>query len=589
MISRQTVDEVILRNDIESLVGSYVSLKRAGSNLKGLCPFHSEKTPSFVVYPADNSFYCFGCGIGGNVVTFVRQIEHLDYPDAIEFLAKRAGISVVRDDDVEYKKSSGISKDRLLKMNVDAAKFFHGMLFSKNPDSEAALKYFVEDRGLSMTAIKHFGLGYAPNSYDAMIRFMTSLGYTKDELVEGFFAAKHEKGHYYDNFRNRVMFPIIDASGNVIAFGGRVMDDSKPKYRNTMDTVAFKKSRNLFALNFAKQTCQQQLILCEGYMDVISLHVAGFTNAVATLGTAITAEQARLMSRYTKKVMICYDSDEAGQKAAQRAMKMLGEVGLDVGVIRFPGAKDPDEYIKTYGKEKFADIINRSQSKFDYNMDVILSKYDINLPQDKINALNELITLISHIYSEAERSIYINEVSQKLGVDAKVIASDVKRISRTNIHRMQKEENEKILQAAHGFGDRVNPDFAKAPAVASNEENVLGLLLLYPEHQKRVFENELLVKEDFFTELNSRVFEYLKRCYYAEPGDLEDINEVFSPAEVGRITKMKLARMKLSDNSSEILDESISMLKSSIEKKNAKAASTFGELDALLSKIKDKQ
>ena len=582
MIRKEVVDEVILRNDIESLIGSYVSLKRAGSNLKGLCPFHSEKTPSFTVYPADNSFYCFGCGVGGNAITFVRQIEHLDYPDAVEFLAKRAGITVIRDDNDRYEKNT-VDKARLLKMNVDAARFFSNtLLYSNDPKARSALSYFTEKRGLDMATIKHFGLGYAPDSFDTLLRHMTSLGYTRDELVLAFLAGKSESGRYYDAFRNRVMFPIIDVSGSVIAFGGRVMDDSKPKYKNTMDTPVFKKSRNLFALNFAKNTCSESLILCEGYMDVIALHAAGFTNAVATLGTAITPEQARLMSRYTKKVIISYDADEAGQKAAQKAMKLLGEVGLDVGVIKVPGAKDPDEFIKTYGKEKFKEVISQSKTKFEYNMDSILAKYNIEMPQDRINALGELEILISQVYFKAERDIYIQAVSKKLGVEYKSIKEDVERISRKQAFSYKKNERQQVIRESAGYSDRVNTDFAKAPAIAKNEEQVLGLLLLYPEHQKQVFENNLISSDDFFTELNRRIFEYLEKTYKDPSSDTLDMNEVFTPDEIGRITKMKLSRMQLDENGSFVLLESIQLLRESVKKKNAASVSTLDELNKLI-------
>ena len=582
MIRKEVVDEVILRNDIESLIGSYVSLKRAGSNLKGLCPFHSEKTPSFTVYPADNSFYCFGCGVGGNAITFVRQIEHLDYPDAVEFLAKRAGITVIRDDNDRYEKNT-VDKARLLKMNVDAARFFSNtLLYSNDPKARSALSYFTEKRGLDMATIKHFGLGYAPDSFDTLLRHMTSLGYTRDELVLAFLAGKSESGRYYDAFRNRVMFPIIDVSGSVIAFGGRVMDDSKPKYKNTMDTPVFKKSRNLFALNFAKNTCSESLILCEGYMDVIALHAAGFTNAVATLGTAITPEQARLMSRYTKKVIISYDADEAGQKAAQKAMKLLGEVGLDVGVIKVPGAKDPDEFIKTYGKEKFKEVISQSKTKFEYNMDSILAKYNIEMPQDRINALGELEILISQVYFKAERDIYIQAVSKKLGVEYKSIKEDVERISRKQAFSYKKNERQQVIRESAGYSDRVNTDFAKAPAIAKNEEQVLGLLLLYPEHQKQVFENNLISSDDFFTELNRRIFEYLEKTYKDPSSDTLDMNEVFTPDEIGRITKMKLSRMQLDENGSFVLLESIQLLRESVNKKNAASVSTLDELNKLI-------
>ena len=584
MISREVVDEILLRNDIESLVGGYVSLKRAGSNLKGLCPFHNEKTPSFTVYPSESSFYCFGCGIGGNAITFIRQIEHLDYPDAVEFLAKRAGITVIRDDDRKYERR-GIDKQKLLSMNVDAAKFFHKMLFENTPSSASALAYLTEKRGLSLSTIKHFGLGYAPDGFDTLINYMLKKGYTKDELVIAFLAGKSEKGHYYDSFRNRVMFPIIDVSGNVIAFGGRVMDDSKPKYKNTMDTPVFKKSRNLFALNFAKNTCSENLILCEGYMDVIALHASGFTNAVATLGTAITAEQARIMSRYTKKVIISYDADEAGQKAAQKAMRLLGEVGLDVGVIKVPGAKDPDEYIKTYGKEKFKEVILSSKSKFEYNMDTILSKYDINLPQDRIDALAELEKLISQVYFKAERDIYIQGVSKKLEVDAKSIKDDVERLARRQYIAQRKNETQRIKQETAGYADRVNPDFAKAPAVAKNEENILGLMLLYPDHRKRVFEQQLLTANDFYTELNKRIFEFIKKCYDLDEG-VDDLNESFTPEEIGRITKMKINRMQLAENGPSVLTESINSLHASMQRKNAEAVSSIDDLNKLINSMR---
>ena len=588
MIKRETVDEIIARNDIESLIGSYVSLKRAGSNLKGLCPFHSEKTPSFTVYPAANSFYCFGCGVGGNAITFVRQMEHLDYPDAVEFLAKRAGINLVLEDDINNYQGEKISKQKLYRMNADAAKFFHYALFLDNPKSKAALAYFTEKRGLSIATIKHFGLGYAPDSYDALMNYMLAKGYSKDELVIAYLAGKTEKGHYYDSFRNKVMFPIIDTSENVIAFGGRVLDNSKPKYKNTMDTPVFKKSRNLFALNFARHVCSEELILCEGYMDVISLHAAGFTNTVATLGTAITSEQARLMSRYTKKVIISYDSDEAGQKAARKAMQLLEEVGLEVGVIKTPGEKDPDDFIRENGREKFAEIIKGSKSKFEYNMTAVLAKYNLNNQQDRINAIGELEKMISDIYSKAEREVYINYVAKTFEVKPENIAADVERLVARHERARRTEESRKRIQEAAGYGDRVNVDFAKAPGVATAEGNVLGLMLLYPEHAKRVFAENLLTNDDFFTDLNRRVFKYLSDSFSSDTSSSDDINEIFTPEEIGRMTKMKLARMPL-ENSPDIFLETVKTLKSAIQKKDAESISTVDELQNLLTSLRNKK
>lgn len=582
MISKETIEQVLMRNDIVSLIGSYVSLKRAGSNLKGLCPFHSEKSPSFTVYPQDNSFYCFGCGAGGDAITFVRKRENLDYPDAVEFLANRAGITVIKDERSGYQTTPKIDRSRIFKMNSDAARYFHQRLFDDTPEAKNALSYFTNGRRLSIATIKHFGLGYAPNSFDKFSKHMRSLGYTYDELVAGFLCGKNEeRGTYFDAFRNRVMFPIIDVSGNVIAFGGRVLDDSKPKYKNSSDTPVFKKSRNLFALNFARHNCTESLILCEGYMDVIAMHSAGFTNAVATLGTAITSEQARMMSRYTKKVIISYDADEAGQKAAMRAVKMLSDVGLDVTILRVPGAKDPDEYINTYGADKFRQVLNESKTKFEYHMENILSKYDINLSQDKVKALYELEKIISEIYYVAERDIHIQTISKVFNVDAKSIKTDVERIISKSLMEYKQKESQKMQQDSIGYSDKINTDFIKAPAVAKNEEAVLGLLLVYPEHRKSVFENQRLTVDDFFTEFNKKVFSYISSCYGTDD-NMTDINDAFTSDEVGRITKMKINRMQLSENGEQVLDDCIKNLKNSVEKKKTAKTNTYEGLMALL-------
>ncbi len=588
MISKETIDQVVMRNDIETVIGGYVSLKRAGSNLKGLCPFHSEKTPSFTVYPSDNSFYCFGCGAGGDVITFIRKKENLDYPDAVEFLADRAGITIVRDERQSIVPVKKFDRTRMLKMNSDAAKFYHRCLMSDTSDAQNALKYFVEKRGLSLATIKHFGLGYAPNSFDVFSSYMLKLGYSFEELEAGFLCGKSDNGKYYDAFRNRVMFPIIDVSGNVIAFGGRVMDDSKPKYKNSSDTPVFKKSRNLFALNFARLTCAETMILCEGYMDVIAMHSAGFTNAVATLGTAITSEQARMMSRYTKKVIISYDADEAGQKAAMRAVAMLSEVGLDVTILKVPGAKDPDEFIKANGADKFRDLLTNSKTKFEYNSERILSKYNIDFPQDKIKALHEMEKLISETYSTAERDIYIRSTAKKFDVDPNSIKADVDKILYKRLSEYKKQESSRIKQDAIGYSDRVNPDYIKAPAVAKNEETLLGILLIYPEHRKYVFENNLISSDDFITELNKRIFDYLCSAYFDSDDSHTDINQKFTEDEVGRITRMKINRMQLTENGVEVVNDTIDSLKKAVNKKLSQTTNTYEGLNELLNRKRSK-
>ncbi len=588
MISRETIEEILARTDIQGLVGNYVSLKRAGSNLKGLCPFHSEKSASFTVYPQDNSFYCFGCGAGGDQISFTMRIEHLDYPDAVEFLAKRAGITIIETGGSQFTNQPRYDKERFLRMNVDAAKYFNAFLFGNNPDAVNALRYFTEGRQLSVSAIKHFGLGYAPNDFDSFTKYMLSRGYTDDELVAANLCRRKEGSKsIYSAFRNRVMFPVIDVSGNVIAFGGRVMDDSKPKYLNSSDTPVFKKSRNLFALNFARLTCKESIVLCEGYMDVIALHAHGVTNAVATLGTAITAEQARLLSRYTKKVIISYDADEAGQTAAKKAMRLLEEVGVEVSVLHIPGAKDPDEYIKTYGVEKFKEVIGAAKSKFDYRLDTIFGKYDITLPQDKVSALADVENLISDIYSVAERDVYIQSVSKRLGISFDSIRADVDRIIARRIASAKRQEGKKVHEASIGYSDRINPDFIKAPAIARNEETVLGLLLLYPEHRKKCFDEKLLTTDDFFTDLNRRIFEFINESYLLGDDRLIRLNEVFTEDEVGRISRMKIARMQLGGNGTDVLVECVETLKKSIEKKTVSDVDSISGLTEFLRKKRE--
>ena len=564
MIPKHFIDALLDRANIDQLISSYVSLKRAGSNLTGLCPFHSEKTPSFTVFPQGNNFYCFGCGVGGDAITFLRKIENVEYTDAVEMLAKRMGMTVPQDETKALYKPKA-ERNRILAMNREAALFFHKMLHSDVSGAKEALAYLTEKRKLSMTTVKHFGLGYAPNDYRMLSAYLKGKGYTDDELTEGYLAFKNNNGTYLtDSFRGRVMFPIIDPAGNVVAFGGRVMDDSIPKYKNTSDTPAFKKSKHLFALNFAKNHCKDTMILCEGYMDVISLHESGFENAVATLGTAITPEQARIMSRYTKKVIISYDMDDAGRRAADKAMRLFEEVGLEVKLLVMKGAKDPDEYIKKFGKDNFKRVLEGSDSKFDYQMNYILSQYNIEDPQQKIEAAKKLVAIIAAFPSETERDIYIREVSKRFDVTADSLRRDVQKILRAKEKDLRKRTSQELQQFTHGYRDSVNPDFSKAPGIARYEEAVLGLLALYPEYKTMVQKGTVALSEaDFFTEFGKKVFSFLLAVQGDEEDRSQNINEVFSPDEVGRITRMKVNRMQLSENSESIFKESVTALKNS--------------------------
>ena len=572
MIPREIIDEIRSRCDIEDVIGSYVALKRAGSNIKGLCPFHSEKTPSFVVYPSSRSFYCFGCGAGGDVITFTMKYHNLDYMGAIEYLAARAGISIPQSG--MENEERGVPRKRIYELNLAVARYMRECLFDPNVGG-AAMRYLHEERKLSIATIKHFGLGFAPDHPFAMLQHLRGLGFTDEEMQAGYIEAISSRTQKpYSIFRNRVMFPIIDTSGNVIAFGGRVMDDSKPKYLNSSDTPAFKKSRNLFALNFAKGNCADRLILCEGYMDVIALHAAGFPFAIATLGTAITSEQARLMTKYTKQVVITYDSDEAGQKATDRAMKILAEVGMDVRVLSMNGAKDPDEYIKKYGADQFARLIDDSKRGFYYKMNVILSKHDTNIPDEKIKAADEITSVISEFDSGVEREVYTASVSKELGIPPDVLKNDVERKRKKRLRGESAKRAQDAHMSARGIGDRVNPDAARYVAATAAEETILGLLLEFSEHRAAVLKREVeLSPEDFVTSLGRRIFESVMELENSDGGfDYSLMGEAFSPDEMGRMQKMMRMRRELSENGRDVLKISIERLRSESERAKAKSA-----------------
>ena len=572
MIPKEVIEEIRYRCDIEDVIGSYVSLKRAGSNRNGLCPFHSEKTPSFTVFPGTKSFYCFGCGAGGDVITFIQKMENLDYVAALEFLATRAGVTIPNDAPEDREKT--VSRRRVYEMNLEAAKFFRSCLFDPVLGREA-MQYLTENRRLSGAVIKRFGLGFAPNDFGLLTKHMRSRGFTEEELIAAFLSGRSQKtGRLFDLFRNRVMFPVIDTAGNIVAFGGRVMDDSKPKYLNSSDTPGFKKSRVLFGMNYAKEHCAEELILCEGYMDTIAMHAAGFGNAVATLGTAITAEHARLISRYTKRVIINYDSDEAGQKAADKAMRLLDEVGLPVRVLKLSGAKDADEYLKLYGADAFRTMMAGSHSAFDFKMDKVLSKYDVSTAEGKIRAARELTALIAETYSGVERELYLRAASERLGISVESLANDVARARARRIREAKKKESRDLQLTARNFGDRVNPDAARNPTAAAAEDVILGLLLLYPEHRKAVMAGDVhLSAEDFFTEFGRRVFELMSDMERGSDGfSFSALGAGLSPDEMGRLVWLQQDRQALQNNGKEVLSAAAAVLIKERERRAAKDA-----------------
>ena len=555
MYSRELVDAIKDRSDLVDLIGTYVTLRRAGSNYNGLCPFHSEKTPSFTVFPDNQSFFCFGCEAGGDAFTFIMRMENLDYKGSLEFLAKRAGVELPVDPREENGRE-GVSRKRVLEMNLIAARFWRDCLFDPTI-GQAAMQYLLEKRGLSPAIIRRFGIGYAPNDFGALSAVLRKQGYTDEEMKAAFLCGISQKsGRAYDMFRDRVMFPVLDTTGNVIAFSGRdVGGQDARKYVNSSDTPAFQKRRNLFALNFARNHCAEQLILCEGNVDVVSLHDAGFENAVASLGTALTDEQARVMAKYTKQIVLAYDSDEAGQRATHRAMGIFAKVGLDVRVLRMEGAKDPDEYIKKFGAERFRQLIKQSSSSFEYKLQSVLNRHDVTLPDEKIRAASELCAIIARVYASAEREVYINAVSERLGLSADSLRKDVESTIRRNARESKNREGQQARLSAMAIRDSVNPDAAANLQAAAAEEAILGLLMLYPEHRKSVATGQVSVTaEHFVTAFHRRAFEHIM-AMEAEDGGYEFsmMGEYFTVEEMGRLSRLTQRRRTLSDNGSAVL------------------------------------
>ncbi len=493
------IRELIARNDIESVASSYVNFKRRGKNLVGLCPFHGEKTPSFNLYPETESFYCFGCGAGGDVITFIKRIENLDYIDAVKFLANRSGMQMpedTRDDRTSYLRM------RILEANREAAKFFHAQL--STPAGRIALDYY-RGRGYTDATIRHFGLGYAPNEWDALGKHLRSKGFKDEELQAAFLTRRGKNGGSYDLFRGRVMIPIIDIRGAVVGFGGRVLDDSKPKYINTENTLAYSKSNNLFALNFAKAT-GRELILCEGYMDVIAMHQAGFTNAVAALGTAFPQEQVRLITRYADKVNLIFDADEAGQKATKRALEALRPTGIDIKVITVPDGKDPDEFIRKNGASKFRLLMERSSNAMEYRLMNLASAQDISTPDGKVRYLKEATALLAGC-SAVERDVYAGRLSKELGVSKEAILQQIKDISRRRERAEEKQELSRAMKQDVSVLRKVNPDAEKFPRAAQAEEALIGALILHPDLIPKAL--SVLPIEKMVTAFNAKVYQYL--------------------------------------------------------------------------------
>ncbi len=545
--SDEFLQEVKDRNDIVDVISPYVDLRVRGNNATGLCPFHNEKTPSFTVYINTQSYYCFGCGAGGDAITFIKNIENLDYVEAVTMLAERSGLPLPADG---YDDGVAKLKRRLLEANRDAAKFFHNQLFT--PEGKTGLDYFL-NRGLTMETIRHFGLGYAPDKWDGLMRYMKGKGYTEAELLQADLARKTQKGHVIDTYRNRAMFPIIDLRGSVIAFGGRVLDDSKPKYVNTSDTLVYKKSQGVFALNFAKRGSGKTLILCEGYMDVIAYHQAGFTNAVAGLGTAFTPDQAKLLSKYAEEVILSYDNDEAGQTATRKAIGILSRTPLRIRVARLSGGKDPDEIIKKYGKDKMQSILMNAVGDVEFDLQRAKAGFDLSAPDGKVAYLERAVGILASTSNPIQWDVYASKLANELGVAKEAI---VVQIQKTAKQKNRRESREKFTKAAT-FQDemlkKVNPERQKFLTAARAEETLLASLLQNPDFYFKI--KDKLQDGDFATQLNLRIYQLIaERIENNRPVEITYFSQDLTDDELGYLVRLESMREHLGNTVGECLD-----------------------------------
>lgn len=534
MIPEDIINEIKYRNDIETAVSQYVNLKRRGKNLVGLCPFHSEKTPSFTVYPENGSFYCFGCGAGGDVFTFTGLIENLDYIESVKLLAERSGVALPQDG---YDDSMQKLKNTIYDINRDTARFFHSYLMS--PDGKWALDYLC-GRGLTLKTIKHFGLGAAPDSWDSLIKHLKSKGYRESDMIAANVVGKSQRGTLYDRFRKRVMFPIINIRGNIIAFSGRAMpgeDKQGGKYVNTADTPVYKKSANLFGMNFAKNACADRVILVEGNMDVISLHQAGFTNTVAPLGTAFTIEQANLLARYTKEIVLMLDADAAGQKAVKRAAELLQNTGLSVRVVVVPDGKDPDEYIKKNGADRFSALLNGAVSDIEYKLLTAASGIDLASDDGRLKYLAAAAEVIAGDDDIMARDVYIGKMCEKYGVSRTALTAKVEEIRRKN-RRIKKQKEITDIIRPKFTKDDINPERRSSPKGTAAEEILIAVLLKHPDLCEKA--KSQLPPEKMITSLNRRIYQIIIDA--SDNGQSLDISlfaQKLIPAEIGYLVALQ--------------------------------------------------
>ncbi len=583
---QQFLDELVSRNDIVDIVSSYVSLTRKGSNYFGLCPFHNEKTGSFSVSPDKQMYHCFGCKHGGGVVNFIMEIENLSFPDAVRFLAKRANMDVPEDHSGQEESRR---RQRVLALNKDAARWFYQNL--SRPEGGAAVAY-LEKRRISRKTAMDFGLGASLDGWDCLMNAMLDKGYTKTELLAAGLAVRNQKGRLYDKFRNRLMFPVIDVRGDVVAFGGRVLDKGEPKYMNTTETIAYSKRRNLYGINLAKKTKRSNFILCEGNIDVITLHQAGFNNAVASMGTALTVEQTRLLSRYTKELVLCYDNDTAGQLATQKNLELLKNSEFSVRVLQLPRRladgeyikQDVDDFIKFQGAAAFEALLNGSENQMDYRMETVAAKYDLTNPEQKVAYAAEISQLLSTVASPVEREVYAGRAAEQAGISREAMLLEVKRA-----HGKRRGQERRALQReALDVGGLRQPkertiryaDMRSAMA----EEGVVRLLFLDGSLARRC---ESLSSEDFSSPLLGKVYQAQLEAYAQNRSlHLAALAESCTPEEMSHLTTV-LHKPEALANADRSLSDYIRVIQEAADKR--RGVPDADPLLAAMDKFKEKK
>lgn len=527
--------EIKYKNDIETVVAPYVTLKRRGKNLVGLCPFHNEKTPSFTVYPENGSFYCFGCGVGGDVFTFISLAENLDYMEAVRLLAQRAGVNLPEDG---FDDSLAKLKSRILEANREAARFYYAYLCS--PGGNWAKEY-LKGRGLVDETIKHFGLGAAPDAWDGLMKHLRAKGFNESEMEAANLISKGRNGGYYDRFRNRVMFPVIDLRGNVVAFSGRARpgdDAATAKYVNTSDTLVYKKSNHIYGLNFAKAYCADRVVLVEGNMDVVSLHQAGIQNAVAALGTAFGETQAVLLSRYAKEIVLTLDADAAGQKAVRRALETLKNSNINIRVLVLPDGKDPDEFIKKHGAGRFKALLDGAVSDVEYKLAVAAEGLDLETDDGKLKHLQRAAQVLAEIKDKITVDLYAGRLCERYSISKTTLLSKIDEIRRINYRERKNKEISQVIMPRYSRDD-INPEKRTHLREAKAEELIISALLIHPDSYE--YTKTLIGPEQFITPFGRRVaieiFALLERRQ--DIPDISLLTDRFSPAEIGYLITLQ--------------------------------------------------